>query len=1516
MNDRPPRREGEEIDRDQPIDARRPRAPRTPEVRTLGRATSHREALLPRVHPDVLKAIRRDAGSPPPLLLLPLRLEYRVVERGVPVHLASNVAALFAANDEVSIERPDRMHRPPPDRGTHGVPRDEAGDVERAEARRPREWHLDATRVTLRARREIWFRWYPDEDFSLHGVAPISQAESEALARFDEARGGKSWYELDAAAVVSAWQTLSRDVAPDRALHLIRHRDEPGDPNYLDALGRIALLPKRVALFALDAGGAVSLLAEGGAIDPELRYSMANVQEGGWHTDFDAALAAGMGLRLADQAQVKRALDASWIIAVGLSEADGAAAMTGFLDDALANGAFAFLRQDSPTNNTPHEPTPHQSPRADLLAFLRSAADAEKGALASPFTQSAELFAEALGVDLAHVATAPNSGDLALEDARAMLRVVGPALIDTAVDHTASLEGIAEEDIVELFAEAIVARSPLPAVRIGKNPYGILPVVSLESLKPLSSDSATEKRIEAFVRAHARILGGEAEAAADAGVPVLRPGDRDAAATLEAILKLNPVSRRIEVSTIGREDFKALGCPYVTSAAHPADTYLADLAREPITRLPDPTASDSDYPLLYRLARLTFGKAILLAAAEEVGLAGVKLNMREHLTAEESAIVDRATASIASRSLGSLAASPISGFTSGRVKGLQMASGRFLSGVQRLEAIAKEPDGIARLETLLMESIDLFQHRIDAWATGVAYRRLVKRRRAGRAGLVGGYWGMLGRLRADSVTGRTDGYLQAPSPHQAATAAILRSAHLRHRDTGAFAIGLDSSRVRRGLELLDVLQTGISPSEALGYIAERTLHDRHQDILIFRLRDLFPLRDPRDDAAVETRLHDGLAFASADIAAIVPADEVAPLVAVQTALQDHFDALADIVLAEAAHQRASGQAEAANAWLQVLSGETIPGIPSVLRTRRNGHGSSHRLAVLIGPAAAGGGASPREIAEPSLAALLASRLAGFGTAFVDVAIEKAGGGGASDVVRFTLAGDLGLTAMDLLVGGESEVVLRARHRLVERWRTHAGTRVTLGALPERDIVSFINRERPVTIDFNVGATSARSLLREAAELRRAVAQGRRLEPSDLSAAADPSIKLTDALERDLLVGASTVLASRAATLAARLNPHLAALRGATGPVVAAARNCRRLIDLASDAATLGLAVADLESLRPALDAALLAVSYYAEPGALRLMTTADMIADPDELERGLVALAARLSAKVARLVAAAPPATPPANASAGRAQRDALVGALQATLDGEALPILPPVPRIGATTPLLQANPPRVTVALADWRPVRAKVARVATLFESAAWSAFATADASTGADAADADERADEGIAPRARLFGTFVSASDPAAAAAFVGFVADEWAERRPSRMQQTGIAINYDSPQSEPPHVLLLCEPSGPGAREWSREGAAAMVAETIGLMKQRALSAQDRPLAGPLLPFANQVAFKQVRGHASRPRIPVRKFKPLPTGAVVAGGVHADAVFMVDATTRDVGVSGGGAAEISGFSKVKE
>ena len=425
--------------------------------RPRGRVTPAEDRGPPKSR--LLEAITIDLQAPPPLLLLPLRLEYRVVEANVPIRVAGHVRPLFNNDATVSVE----VAAPEPPAG--------GGAGGRAHVN-PHSWRLDATAVTLNTQREIWFRWFPDDDFTLRGIAPPTEQERAAIARFNSACGGKLWHALDDAGIVSAWQTLSREVEPERALHLIRHRGEAGDPNYLDALGQIALLPEKVALFALNTDGVAALLGEGSAIDPTLRYSFAGLQAGGWLTDFDVALTTGMGLRLTSGPAVANALDATWIIAVGISKVDGPAAVTSLIKDAIANGTFAFLPQDTATNNAPHAPTPYRTPRADLVGFLRTAADAEKEILASPLKQSAEIFAESLALDVTHVATAPHSGDLALADASAMVRVIGPALIDTAVDHTAALNGIKETEVIDLFAEAAVARGPLPTVRFGQIPMG------------------------------------------------------------------------------------------------------------------------------------------------------------------------------------------------------------------------------------------------------------------------------------------------------------------------------------------------------------------------------------------------------------------------------------------------------------------------------------------------------------------------------------------------------------------------------------------------------------------------------------------------------------------------------------------------------------------------------------------------------------------------------------------------------------------------------------------------------------------------------------------------------------------------------------------------------------------------------------------------------------------------------------------------------------------------------------
>jgi hypothetical protein len=164
---------------------------------------------------------------------------------------------------------------------------------------------------------------------------------------------------------------------------------------------------------------------------------------------------------------------------------------------------------------------------------------------------------------------------------------------------------------------------------------------------------------------------------------------------------------------------------------------------------------------------------------------------------------------------------------------------------------------------------------------------------------------------------------------------------------------------------------------------------------------------------------------------------------------------------------------------------------------------------------------------------------------------------------------------------------------------------------------------------------------------------------------------------------------------------------------------------------------------------------------------------------------------------------------------------------------------------------------------------------ESEAW------DDERALDAADQDQRS-ENLAPRSEHRATFIGENALLSNnTAIVGLVIDEWVDQRPSETQQAALAVNYDTPQAEPPNVTLLCTPAETSLRRWTEENAAAMVVETIAWMKIRALTSEDRVLPRSFMLDNNQVAYKDSKVARSR-RIPVAKSRFLDTSWLDAPG----------------------------------
>jgi hypothetical protein len=344
--------------------------------------------------------------------------------------------------------------------------------------------------------------------------------------------------------------------------------------------------------------------------------------------------------------------------------------------------------------------------------------------------------------------------------------------------------------------------------------------------------------------------------------------------------------------------------------------------------------------------------------------------------------------------------------------------------VEALRLLEDRPT--AALERVLVEHLDCATYRLDAWQLGLANERLSELRFGNggppRRGVHLGAYGWLepvhrrtAPLEPVQLTGEqarifappgstplvrdpaSGGFVHAPSPAQATTAAVLRAGYLANAEPdnpGPFAVNLSSNRVRVALTVLDGLRQGQSLGALLGYRFERGLHDDHADVepdaLIGALRGAFPLRAGRlpDSGAppgtpvelVEARnVIDGLElvrrvtrtadkrypFGAQGLPEATP-EQLRAIDAEIQRLLDIHDAVADLAVAEGTHQALLGNTERASATLDAYAKEGFAPDPTVIATPRSGVTLTHRLGLQLRPGLAPQDRNPRAQAEPAV----------------------------------------------------------------------------------------------------------------------------------------------------------------------------------------------------------------------------------------------------------------------------------------------------------------------------------------------------------------------------------------------------------------------------------------------------------------------------------------------------------------------------------------------------------------------
>jgi hypothetical protein len=330
--------------------------------------------------------------------------------------------------------------------------------------------------------------------------------------------------------------------------------------------------------------------------------------------------------------------------------------------------------------------------------------------------------------------------------------------------------------------------------------------------------------------------------------------------------------------------------------------------------------------------------------------------------------------------------------------------------VKALETLQQVPT--AELERLTGETLDCCSHRLDAWVSALATRRLERMRADQPAGLHIGGFGWVENLRANRAARlrRTDrdelptqigsgGYIHAPALDHAAASAVLRNAYLTRSGAARtpYALDLSSSRVRLARWLLASVREGQPLTALAGYRFERALHERRLDRFIEPLRLKFPLPvaaeavgpspqesiSPRDvvNGLELRRAWQGGSLDLASLTAPPPNDvERRGLSEELTALDATLDAVADMLTADSVYQLVRGAQSRAGASLDAVAGDARPPEGEFGVTPRGGTALTHRAALILGgdaPAAPdwdGVPMSPRSNAEPRLDAWLGVHL--------------------------------------------------------------------------------------------------------------------------------------------------------------------------------------------------------------------------------------------------------------------------------------------------------------------------------------------------------------------------------------------------------------------------------------------------------------------------------------------------------------------------------------------------------------
>jgi len=699
-----------------------------------------------------------------------------------------------------------------------------------------------------------------------------------------------------------------------------------------------------------------------------------------WWLDYERAIQVGLAADIALTSAEAFAI--ATLVVVG----SGSTPVAELITAHAASGRLAPIAQGTPTNTVAGEPTAALGEDPETWVDLLATNAADQASTAS--------LLNAFGVPPAewdNLLPLPN-GDLHhLQLGKAAVRGLWPLLWGRALRDVVGSMGH-EPELAEWAAAHLAVQGPLPAIRVGDQPYGVLPTSLFAAWRDDPDDASDLCALEqsilewtrpwrtgaaAAVAARSNVLGSSPAVGASSDQLLWLQGRHAPSAYWRvrpvldlAVLQAIEIQHGYSLSVATEYDLATAkawrGIPYPWAQVAPAGPrchvpgpphdgeVLIDVDPPNQVMRPDfqrVLAMIREHPgTLYRNGERVLGllghliRETMIAARAVVASA-----WRDASTATppDPALIDRARRIPMDENFNTLVLEGTDAVVNdlGQLGGLGKSVATWFGSVQAaceflVKRCESDTDGAMRA---VKATLDTASFRVDPWLMGVAHRRLLRLAHDNVPFLLGAYgWVDAPRPWRDGDPDvlrpgpTTAGLLHAPSHAQAQVAAVLRDAAVNNPADQRWDLDLDSEKVRRSIAFGERVRLGVHPFEALGLEVEAVVGDPN---FIRLLRTRYPTVASEPLAPGELndptrRVCDGMQVLDAARAGTLPAGLPAQLAMELEPLRALLDTYADLLLIEGVHALVTRSPEAGGAAMEAAAGLSTPPELRGIRTPR------------------------------------------------------------------------------------------------------------------------------------------------------------------------------------------------------------------------------------------------------------------------------------------------------------------------------------------------------------------------------------------------------------------------------------------------------------------------------------------------------------------------------------------------------------------------------------------------------